>query len=124
MNGENGNERNQTEGGTPNHKGDEKTERSRIYAVGNIQGAAGAHASSTLKAFSHRGGPESVVTACAAPEEGKRPYRPLSRLKFSSPYGSRSLNRPGFRGGCLVLIMQLLNTAADYVRIVPQTLPV
>jgi hypothetical protein len=34
------------------------------------------------------------------------------------------LNRPGFCGGLLVLIMQLLSIPADYVRIVPQTLPV
>jgi hypothetical protein len=36
----------------------------------------------------------------------------------------KGLNRPGFRGGWLVLIMQLLNIPADRVRIVPQTLPV
>ena len=34
------------------------------------------------------------------------------------------MNRPGFRGGWLVLIMRLLSIPADYVRIVPQTLRV
>jgi hypothetical protein len=31
------------------------------------------------------------------------------------------VNRPGFCGGWLVLIMRLLSISADYVRIVPQT---
>ena len=34
------------------------------------------------------------------------------------------LNRPGNRGGWLVLIMRLLSIPADYARIVPQTLRV
>ena len=35
-----------------------------------------------------------------------------------------NLNRPGNRGGWLVLIMRLLSIPADYARIVPQTLRV
>jgi hypothetical protein len=32
------------------------------------------------------------------------------------------VNRPGFRGGCLVLIMRLLSILADYACIMPQAL--
>lgn len=50
--------------------------------------------------------------------------RQKSDLMPQSRQGSGPVNRPGFRGGWLVLIMRLLSIPADYVRIVPQTLPV
>jgi hypothetical protein len=42
-------------------------------------------------------------------------------ISFINPAYIVNMNRPGVRGGWLVLIMRLLSISADYVRRVPQT---
>jgi len=48
----------------------------------------------------------------------------IGMLQGLKPLTMDALNRPGNRGGWLVLIMRLLSIPADYARIVPQTLRV